>query len=52
MLRYGLFIMGLCLFLAHEMDAVRHKEWRLLPILSRLGDEAGCRAFTAVHVPA
>src|SRR5918997_4430503 len=51
MLGYGLFLAGLCLLLAHEMDAVRLKEWRLLPILSGLRDEAGYLAFTSLHVP-
>ena len=51
MLGYSLFIAGLCFLLAHEMDAIRAREWRLLPILSRLGDKAGYLAFTALHIP-
>lgn len=51
MLGYSLFIAGLCFLLVHEMDAVRLKEWRLMPILSRLGDESGYLAFTALHIP-
>lgn len=37
--------------MAHEMDAVRAKEWKIFPILNGLGDEAGYRVFTALHVP-
>ena len=51
MLRYGFFLVGFSFLLAHEMDAVRLKEWRLLPILSGLGDDAGYRAFTSLHIP-
>ncbi len=51
MLHSALFLVGFSCLLAHEMDAVRWGEWALLPVLSRLGDEAGYRAFTALHLP-
>jgi hypothetical protein len=45
------FLVGFCLLLAHEMDAIRQSEWRLFPILKDLRDEWGYRVFTALHVP-
>ncbi len=46
-----LFLMGFCFLLAHEMDAVRLKEWRMLPVLSGMGEETGYRAFVLAHLP-
>lgn len=37
--------------LVHEMDAVRLKEWRILPLLSRLNDQRGFAVFTLAHIP-
>ena len=49
---YGLsFLVGFCFLLAHEMNAIRCREWRILPVLNRMGEEAGYLAFTALHVP-
>lgn len=45
------FLLGFCFLLAHEMDAVRCREWKILPVLSRMGEEVGYLAFTALHVP-
>ena len=42
---------GFSTLLVHEMDAVRLKEWRILPLLSRLDDRRGFAVFTLVHVP-
>ena len=42
---------GFCFLQAHEVDAVRVKEWKRFPVLSKLGDEAGCRASTALRIP-
>jgi len=33
------------------MDAIRCKEWRIFPVTSRMDDEAGYLAFTALHIP-
>lgn len=41
----------LSLLLGHELDAVAQSEWRLLPGLSQLGDDAGRKLFVALHVP-
>lgn len=51
MLTHPFFVLGFCLLLAHEMDAVRLKEWRILPVLSRLDDRSGYLAFVSLHVP-
>lgn len=45
------FLLGFCFLLTHEMDAIRCKEWRIFPVTSRMGGEAGYIAFTALHVP-
>ena len=45
------FLVGFAFLLVHEMDAVRCREWRILPVLSRLNDSTGYVAFTALHVP-
>ncbi len=48
---HSVFLVGFAFLLVHEMDAVRCREWRILPVLSRLDDSAGYVAFTALHVP-
>ncbi len=45
------FVLGFSFLLAHEMDAIRVREWKIFPVLNRMGDEAGCFAFTALHIP-
>ncbi len=45
------FILGFCFLLTYEMDAIRVKEWKIFPGLSRMSDETGYVAFTALHVP-
>ena len=45
------FLLGFCFLLGHEMDASRRKEWRVFSVASGMGDEAGYRAFTVLHVP-
>lgn len=42
---------GFSTLLVHEMDAVQLKEWRILPLLSRLDDRRGFAVFTLVHIP-
>ncbi|MCP3982934.1 MAG: hypothetical protein GY723_01010 [bacterium] len=44
-------ILGLSLILTHEIDAMAAREWRMLPGLSRLGDDLGQRVFLIGHVP-
>ncbi len=45
------FLLGFCLLLTHEMDAIRCAEWAMFPVTEHLGEDAGYRAFTAAHVP-
>jgi hypothetical protein len=46
-----LFNMALALLVAHELDAVAWREWRLLPVLRGLPDPAARAWFTLLHVP-
>ncbi len=46
-----LFYISLSLFLIHEMDAIRHKEWSMLPVISRLDNRTAYLLFTSVHIP-
>jgi hypothetical protein len=45
------FYLALAALLVHEMDAVKSKEWRMLPGLSKLKDETGYIVFTGLHLP-
>ena len=42
---------GLSFLVTHELDAIRCKEWRMLPGLSSLSDNMGLRLFVLAHVP-
>ncbi|PCJ71197.1 MAG: hypothetical protein COA62_00820 [Rhodobiaceae bacterium] len=46
-----LFLLGLSFLFGHEIDAVTHHEWRLLPILNLFDDEVGYVIFVLAHVP-
>ena len=46
-----LFFVAMSLVLAHEMDAVDRKEWRLLFVLRRLPDAGALRWFIVLHLP-
>jgi len=48
---YALFCIGFALLVCHELDAVARHEWRLLPVLNLLPDQAGYFAFVILHVP-
>lgn len=48
---HPLFLLGLCLLLAHQMDALRLAEWRVLPPLDRIPEAVAPLGFIAVHVP-
>ena len=45
------FFLALSFMLAHEMDAIRCREWRIIPGLSYLPDAKGFRLFILAHVP-
>ena len=51
MSEYFLFYIGLSLFMVHEMDAIRCKEWKMFPILSSLNDKTGYVVFVGLHIP-
>jgi hypothetical protein len=46
-----LFYLGIGLLFTHELDAMTHHEWRVLPLTSWLGEEVGRFVFVAAHVP-
>ena len=46
-----LFTLGIALLFAHELDAVRQREWRLLFVLRHLPEQRAASVFVAVHVP-
>jgi hypothetical protein len=45
------FYLGLGALLTHEMDAMTHSEWRVLPVTRWLADDLGRDAFVVAHVP-
>ena len=45
------FLLGTTFILMHEMDAMRCREWRILPGLSLLSDQVGMISFVFLHVP-
>ena len=45
------FYLGVGALFTHELDAVANHEWRFLPFLGTLPDEAASQAFVAAHVP-
>ena len=47
----ALFFLVVAGFIAHELDAVHKREWRLLFVLRGMPDEAARRAFVLLHVP-
>lgn len=47
----SLFLLMLTLFLCHELDAIRHHEWRLFAFINRLDDGAAYAVFAMLHIP-
>ncbi|MCI4649110.1 DUF6713 family protein [Phaeodactylibacter sp.] len=45
------FYIGLALMAMHEMDAIRCREWRIFPGLSKLSDRMGFLVFLYAHIP-
>lgn len=45
-----LFLLNFSLFLLHEMDAIRHSEWRLFIILKDMEDSKAYKVFTFIHL--
>lgn len=46
-----LYLIGVALLFAHELDAIRAREWRLFPFLRVLGEANAYRAFVLLHIP-
>ena len=47
-----LFYIGLSLLLVHELDAIKRKEWRIFPLLSKIkDDDKAYYIFAIFHVP-
>lgn len=38
-------------FFTHELDAIKHHEWRVLPVLANLSDRVGEQIFIWLHIP-
>ena len=51
MIKQIVFYLGLGALFTHELDAMTHHEWRMLPGLASLSDDAARTAFVALHVP-
>lgn len=45
------FYLGLSFLIIHEMDAIRCKEWRILPVISSLEEKTGEIVFLFAHIP-
>lgn len=45
------FFLALGFLFAHELDAIRCKEWLMFPLTSWLADERGYAVFTLLHIP-
>ncbi len=46
-----MFIATFGFMFTHELDAVRRHEWRIMPLINRLSDEAGFAVFVLSHIP-
>jgi hypothetical protein len=46
-----LFYFGLALLATHELDAMTHHEWRLMPVLNLLDDDLARSVFVVLHIP-
>ena len=44
-------VIAVSLLAVHEMDAMTHAEWALLPGLSALSDKLGRDTFVLLHIP-
>ncbi len=45
------FYIGLTFISAHELDAIRCREWKIFPVLSLLTDKFGQLIFIFAHIP-
>ncbi len=47
----ALFVLGAALLVTHEFDAVRRREWRVLPLLRAMPEDAAANVFVLLHAP-
>ena len=45
------FYLGFGTLFAHELDSMLNHEWRVIPIIQSLSDEAGMIIFVVAHIP-
>jgi hypothetical protein len=50
-MRNALFYLGLGTLFTHELDAIANHEWRIMPILRSLPEQAGLNTFVLLHIP-
>lgn len=46
-----IFALGLSTLLVHEMDAIKHREWRMFIGLRSLEEATAYRVFVLIHLP-
>jgi len=46
-----IFFINLAWLMTHELDAIQHHEWRILPLTSWMNEEWGYRIFVMAHIP-
>ena len=51
MLANWVFLLGVALIFTHELDAIRHHEWRMFAFLRPLEDVNAYYVFTLAHIP-
>ena len=47
----AVFLIGVGMLSTHELDAMTHAEWRVLPLTSWLAPDMGRLTFVVLHVP-
>ncbi len=50
-MKNALFYLGLGTLFTHELDAIANHEWRIMPILRALPEQAGMSTFVLLHIP-
>ena len=46
-----IFYINLACIMTHELDAIHHHEWRILPLTSWMNEVWGYRVFVMAHIP-
>lgn len=47
----SVYLLMVALLFCHELDAIRHHEWRLFAFLNRLDDDTAYAVFAVLHIP-